>query len=159
TITASQPGDRNYEPAGDVAGTFAVAKATQAIEFAAIDDHRFGDAPFAVGPTASSGLDVTLAASGKCSVTDSQVTIPGGGACRITASQSGDDDYAPADDVTRSFAIAKAPATLTLGSLSATFDGTPKTASVATTPDGLSGVAVTYDGSADAPAHAGTYAV
>jgi hypothetical protein len=56
----------------------------------------------------------------------------------------------------------KAPATITLGYAVATFDGTPKSVSVATSPAGLTGVSVTYsqDGVVvPAPVNAGTYQV
>ena len=55
--------------------------------------------------------------------------------------------------------IGKASATLTLGDLTPTYDGSPKSATVTTGPAGLSGVSVTYGGSAAAPTGAGSYAV
>jgi hypothetical protein len=54
--------------------------------------------------------------------------------------------------------IAKATATVTLGDLAATFDGTAKAASATTVPSGLN-VSFTYDGSPTAPSAAGSYAV
>jgi hypothetical protein len=52
------------------------------------------------------------------------------------------------------------PATLTLSGLNQTYDGTPKAATVTTGPVvGLSGVKVTYNGSATLPVNAGSYAV
>jgi pectate lyase len=57
-----------------------------------------------------------------------------------------------------SVTVNKAPATITLGGLSQVYDGTPKAASAATAPGGLS-VALTYDGSAEAPIAAGSYLV
>jgi hypothetical protein len=54
--------------------------------------------------------------------------------------------------------ISKASASVTLGNLTATFDGTPKAASATTVPVGLS-VGLTYNGSATAPTAAGSYAV
>jgi N-acetylneuraminic acid mutarotase len=53
------------------------------------------------------------------------------------------------------------PATITLDapSLSQTHDGTPKVVTFSTTPVGVSGVALTYDGSATAPTNAGSYAI
>jgi autotransporter-associated beta strand protein len=54
--------------------------------------------------------------------------------------------------------IAKAPASVALASLAATYDGAPHAASATTTPAGLT-VTFTYDGSAAAPASAGSYAV
>jgi hypothetical protein len=56
------------------------------------------------------------------------------------------------------FVIFKAPATVTLGNLAATYDGTPKAVSVETSPGGLR-VAVTYDGSPTPPTNAGSYVV
>ena len=54
--------------------------------------------------------------------------------------------------------IGKAPASVTLGSLAHTYDGTAKSASVTTVPPGL-GVRVTYNGSAIPPIHGGSYTV
>ena len=54
--------------------------------------------------------------------------------------------------------ISKAAATVTLGGLSQTYDGAPKSATVSTDPAGLA-VEITYNGSADAPVNAGSYAV
>ncbi len=59
---------------------------------------------------------------------------------------------------TLALAIAKASASVTLGNLSATYDGAPHPASVSVTPPGLV-VGVTYDGSAAAPVNAGSYSV
>jgi len=54
--------------------------------------------------------------------------------------------------------ISKIPATITLGNLSQTYDGTPKAATATTTPAGLT-VNLTYNGSATAPTTAGDYTV
>lgn len=51
-----------------------------------------------------------------------------------------------------------APASVSLSDLVAVFDGTPKAVTVVTDPSGLS-VAVTYDGSSEAPSAVGSYAV
>ncbi|MDB6065098.1 MAG: hypothetical protein JWR26_1306 [Pedosphaera sp.] len=59
---------------------------------------------------------------------------------------------------TNNLVIAQAAATVALGSLSQTYDGTPKSATATTTPSGL-GVAFTYDGSPSAPINVGTYTV
>jgi hypothetical protein len=55
--------------------------------------------------------------------------------------------------------ISKASATLSLSNLNQAFDGSPKPVTVTTTPAGLSVVSVTYNGSANAPTAAGTYAI
>ena len=56
------------------------------------------------------------------------------------------------------FTITKAPATVTLSGLSATYDGQPHTVAVQTTPANLD-MTVTYHGSAAPPVHAGSYDV
>src|SRR5207244_3813711 len=53
----------------------------------------FGDPDFTVTATASSGLPVSFAASGSCSVNAGTIHLTGAGSCTITASQSGDSNY------------------------------------------------------------------
>ena len=88
-----------------------VNKQTQTINFAPLADKTYGDADFQVSATATSGLPVTFAASGNCTVTGDIVHITGAGSCTITASQAGDATYEPAPDVPQTFDIAKAPTT------------------------------------------------
>ena len=54
--------------------------------------------------------------------------------------------------------IGKATASVTLGSLAQTYDGTPRSATAVTTPPGLT-VLLTYNGSGTAPTDAGSYTV
>jgi hypothetical protein len=54
--------------------------------------------------------------------------------------------------------VAKATATVTLGNLAVTYDGTPKAATASTSPAGLA-VSLKYDGSSTAPTAVGSYAV
>ena len=61
--------------------------------------------PYRLSATASSGLPVRFSASGSCTVSDDIVTVTGAGTCTITASQSGNADYFPARDVSRSFQV------------------------------------------------------
>jgi hypothetical protein len=146
-----------------------VSKAGQAISFGALADKTFGDAPFAVAATGGgSGNPVTFNAVGNCTsggTGGSTITITGAGSCTVTASQAGNGNYTAAPDVARSFQIAKAAATITLGNLYNLYDGTPKSATTTTNPAGLSGVAVNYTGttlvynSATPPMAAGTYTV
>src|SRR5207237_3526741 len=117
TITASQAGNGNYNPATDVPQSFSISKAGQTITFGALGGKTFGDADFAVSASADSGLTVSLAASGNCSVTGSTVHITGAGSCTITASQAGDSNYNPATDAPQSFSISKAGQTITFGAL------------------------------------------
>jgi hypothetical protein len=105
TITASQPGDSNYVAAANVPQTFTIAKANQTITFGPLPDKTTSDPPFTVNATASSGLTVTFAASGNCTVSGNTVTITGAGSCTITASQAGNGNYNPAPSVPQTFNI------------------------------------------------------
>lgn len=78
----------------------------QTITFAALDDRPADAAPFDVSASASSGLPVAFTASGACAIDERTVTLDGVvGSCTVTASQPGNDDYLPAEDVARSFAV------------------------------------------------------
>ncbi len=63
-----------------------------------------------------------------------------------------------ADTQSLEITVAKAAASIELVGLDATYDGTAKSVSVTTTPDGLT-VSLTYDGEAEAPIVAGSYAI
>jgi len=119
TITASQAGDSNYNPAPDVPQSFSIGKGSQTITFAALASKNFGDPDFAVSATASSGLAVTFAATGNCSVAGSTVHLTGAGSCTVTASQAGDSNYSPATAIPQAFLIAKGNQTITFTALSA----------------------------------------
>src|SRR6266540_3896663 len=105
-ITASQPGNANYNAAPDVTQSLALAKANQTITFAALSGKTYGDADFAVSATASSGLPVSFTAAGNCTVSGASVHVTGAGSCAITASQPGNANYNAAPDVTQSLALA-----------------------------------------------------
>jgi len=86
-------------------------KANQTINFAALANKTFGDPDFGISATATSGLPVSFAPSGNCTVSSPSpgtVHITGAGSCTITASRAGDANYNAAADVPRSFTIAKA---------------------------------------------------
>jgi hypothetical protein len=137
TITASQPGDDNYNPAADVNRSFSIAKASQTITFGALSGKTYGDPDFALVATASSGLDVSFSATGACSVSATTLHIIGAGSCSVRASQPGDANYSAATDVTRSFSIAKADQTITFGALSDKTFGDPDFTVSATASSGL----------------------
>src|SRR5207244_6990595 len=56
SITASQPGDGNYNPADSVTRSFSIGREAQTISFASLENKVFGDADFGISATASSGL-------------------------------------------------------------------------------------------------------
>jgi hypothetical protein len=115
----------------------------QTITFAELPNRVFGEQPFAVEAAASSGLVVTFTASGACSIIEATVTLTGAGTCTITAHQEGSAAFQAAEPVSRSFAVAKARAVITVGT-EFVYDGQPKQASITTDPTGLTGVTVTY---------------
>ena len=108
--------------------------------------------------TANSGLDVAYAVTGPATLAGNTLTFTGAGTVTVTASQSGNGNWTAAADVSHTFAVTKATATVTLGGLSHTYDGTAKSASATTVPADLETL-TTYDGNAWAPTNAGVYAV
>jgi Regulator of chromosome condensation (RCC1) repeat/PASTA domain len=117
TVTASQPGGLNYNPASDVSRTFTIARSTQSITFAPLADKTYGDPDFTVYASASSGSDVRFAARGNCTLSGTTVHLTGAGSCTVTASEPGSVNYEPAPDVSQTFAIVKAEQTIAFGPL------------------------------------------
>ena len=106
----------------------------QFINFGALGDRTFGDAPLSLSADANvtSGLPISFTASGPCTVSGAQVTLTGAGTCNITANQDGNKSsggfYDAATSVTQSFSIAQGiPAfTFDLSALGAkTYDDGP----------------------------------
>jgi photosystem II stability/assembly factor-like uncharacterized protein len=150
SIKASQAGDSVYDAAQDVSQSFNIAQAAQLITFAAINDQTFGTADFGISATSTSGLPVTLGASGPCTLTattsPANVHITGAGSCTITASQAGNTDYKPAADVPRSFNIAMEDQTITFASIAAHTFGDPD---FVISPSASSGLTVSLQATGD----------
>jgi hypothetical protein len=106
-----------------------------------------GTAKAATATTSPANLTVTL-------TYDGSVNAPTNAGSYTVIGTVAEANYA--GSATNTLVIAKAPATVTLGNLSQTYDGTAKSATASTTPDGLT-VALTYNGSAAAPANAGDW--
>ncbi|WP_210465319.1 MBG domain-containing protein [Rufibacter roseolus] len=106
--------DDNYS--GSLKGTLEIAKANQTITFAEIEDKTYGDAAFAISPSASSNLPVSISTTGNISYNEStgKITINGAGPASVTATQLGDDNYNAASSVTHSFKVNKANQTITV---------------------------------------------
>lgn len=125
TVNANQPGDASYEPALQVQQSFSVATpppAPQTISFTSTAPASavYGGAAYTISATATSGLAVSFSAapssSGVCTVSGSTVSLVGVGTCTVLANQSGNGSYLPAPQVQQSFAIARAPQTITFTS-------------------------------------------
>jgi gliding motility-associated-like protein len=110
SVTASQPGNENYNAADDQFQVLTVAKAGQSIIFNELPDKVFGDADFELTAVASSSLPVTYTSSDEsvATVNGATVHITGAGSVVITAAQAGNENYLPGIVVARSFVVEKA---------------------------------------------------
>jgi hypothetical protein len=124
-VKYDQPGNGTYDPAPQVVETVVAHKADQTITFDALDDGTFGDPDFDVGAFASSNLDVTFAATGKCTVSGVTVHFTGAGSCTVTASQAGNANFNAASAVAQTFDIDMADQEITFDPLDAMAYGDP----------------------------------
>ena len=111
TVSASQPGDNNFNAAPNVSQSFQVTdsrKTDQTITFASLSDKAYGDAPFTLTATATSQLTVSYTATGPVSIVNGEVTILGAGEAVISAAQEGDNSFNPAPTVSQTLMINKA---------------------------------------------------
>ncbi|MGD0089785.1 MAG: putative Ig domain-containing protein, partial [Planctomycetota bacterium] len=131
TITASQPGNANYNPAADVPQTLTV-KQGQTITFvpSPILPQTFSVPPPLVPISASStsnlpvafslvsgpatlGLDNVQNIAGIVTTTNT-ITITGAGSVTVKASQAGNAGFGPAQDVPQTFTVNKGNQTITI---------------------------------------------
>jgi len=106
-ITASQAGNVTYNAATNITQTLTVNKLAQTINFPAIVAKNVGDADFAPGATASSGLAVSYASSNTAvaTIVSGNIRIIGAGTSVITASQAGNVTYNSAANITQTLTI------------------------------------------------------
>lgn len=105
TITASQSGNDNYNPASPVQQVLTVTKADQLITIEDITDKTIHDAPFDIVASASSGLDLSYVLDGPASISGSTITLEGTvGTVNITIRQAGNENYKAAE-VTLTFEV------------------------------------------------------
>ena len=132
----------------------------QTIDFPAIAD-KLTTNVVVLSATASSGLDVSFAVfSGPAVLGEDGVTLTftGAGEVSVVASQAGGGGWDPAVPVTNTFAVTKVAATVTLDGLAQAYDGTARSVTATTVPEGLT-VDVTYAGGATPPTDPGQYEV
>lgn len=110
TITAYAEGNPNWYDATPVPQELRVAKATQDLTFQTPEPKTYGDAPFSLEATGTSGLGITFRSSDAqvLFIDGSTARITGAGDVTITAVQTGNDDYLPASS-SATLHIAKAP--------------------------------------------------
>ncbi|MDH6313089.1 hypothetical protein M2137_001876 [Parabacteroides sp. PFB2-10] len=127
--------------AGAVNATCTVtgSKQSQTINFDALSNVTVGDADFAPGATASSGLTVSYASSNTnvATIVDGKIHIVAAGTTTITASQAGNDEYEAATDVTQELTVVKKSQIITFNALANVTVGDADFAPSATASSGL----------------------
>ncbi|NCD25043.1 MAG: choice-of-anchor D domain-containing protein, partial [Deltaproteobacteria bacterium] len=157
TVVATKFGDAYYNTIAATAAVTCIPKA-QSIDFTAIANQQTTGTVTLVA-SASSGLSMDFAvASGPAVLNNlTTLTFTNSGDVVVTASQAGDSDWAPAS-ATNTFTVSKVPVTITISNLTQTYDGSPKSVFISSTPV-VSPITLTYNGNADAPTEPGAYAV
>ena len=150
SITASQIGNANYSAATDVSQTLTVNKASQIISFPSLSSKLVSDPAFTLSASSTSPLAISYSSSNESVITISgnTATIVGIGTSTITASQSGNDNYNAAANVTQDQIIVSASLTnqtISFGALNAVTYGDASFSLTAT--GGASGNSVTYSSS------------
>ena len=139
--------DANWQ--GTNSGTLVIGKAAATVNLESLLHTYDGTPKSATATTAPAGLAVEF-------TYDGAATAPSHAGRYAVTGTVNDADWAGQSSAT--LVIAKAAVTVVLGSLSHTYDGTPKSATATTVPTGLA-VEFTYNGSAAVPVNPGSYAV
>ncbi|MGH8020452.1 MAG: MBG domain-containing protein [Opitutaceae bacterium] len=149
TVRASQPGNGNFAAAAPVDRSFTVTAGTATVVLTGLA-HVYDGSAKPVGVTTNpAGLNVAITYAGGAAA-------PANAGSYAVSAVVDDANYSGSASGT--LQISKASATVTLGNLVHTFNGSPKSATSTTTPAGLP-VTITYDGSSTVPSAMGTYAV
>jgi hypothetical protein len=110
----------NYTLSSFVAGSLTITPATQTISTLPLPTISYGGGPYVVTASASSGLPVTLTATGPLAFSGTNVTAPGNGIntvaftttgvgpATLTLTQAGTADFAAATPIVLSFTVNKA---------------------------------------------------
>jgi alpha-tubulin suppressor-like RCC1 family protein len=141
--------DTNYQ--GSASGTLVIAKASATVALGSLNSTYDGTPHSATAITAPTGLTVGFTYNGSA-------TAPTNAGSYTVVGTISDANYSGTTTATGTLVIAKAAAMVTLGGLSAIYDGAAHNATATTSPTGLN-VSLTYTGSATAPTNAGSYAV
>jgi hypothetical protein len=145
-ITASQAQDDKYS-ATSTTKSIKISKAQQTIVFNPPTTLSATATPDALVATAGTGLTVTFTSTTPliCDVAVTSLTLIKAGRCTIKASQTGDERYLPARDVTKSITITKAAqAALTVANSNASSIAKGPTGITLTPAGGSGSGAVTY---------------
>ena len=106
----------------------------QSITFPTISNVIFGTTPPRLAPTASSGLPVTMSASGGCTMVNGQLMMAQAGTCTVTATQVGSLSFEAATSVVRTFTIVPASAVIKVRPVTVVVDGAGHPVEISVTP-------------------------
>jgi large repetitive protein len=149
----------------DTSHSISLVKAAQTITFADPTDRAWSATSFALTPTASSGLSVSLASTTTsiCTVSGLDVTMVTVGTCSLTATQSGNDYFNAATAVSHGFDISQASQTVSFSDpadrpwSATTFDVAPTaTSGLSTTVASTTSAVCTVSGTTITMVKAGT---
>ncbi|HXE62358.1 MAG TPA: FG-GAP-like repeat-containing protein, partial [Bryobacteraceae bacterium] len=110
SITASQPGNSDYQAAAPVTQSFNISVAVQTIHFTDVLNPSLGLPPFEIPVQASSLLPVSVTSitPSICRAASNLVTLLAAGSCTLQASQAGNANYNPSPLVQTTFEVKRA---------------------------------------------------
>lgn len=114
TITATQPGNKNYLPAQPVSRTIIIYKAGQSLTLSDFPNKTYGDDPIALPATTDKELSVIYESSNNdiIKISGNIATITGAGTAQITASQPGNEYYSELAPQTITVSVSKSLQTI-----------------------------------------------
>lgn len=139
TITATQPGNANFNAALPVSQQLVIDKGDQTITFNTLPSKAVGDSPFTISATTSSDLVVSFTSSNTAvaTISGNTVTIISFGSTNITASQTGNTNYNAAENVVQPFLV-KSGQSISFSAIQDKTLGDPAFTIAATASSGLS---------------------
>jgi hypothetical protein len=144
---AATVNDPNY--AGAASGTLTIAKAAASVSVGNLSQIYNGSPRLVTTATNPVGLSVAI-------TYDGSAAAPTNAGSYAVIATIADSNFAGSASGT--LVVSPAAATITLGDLNQTHDGTPRVVTATTAPAGLP-VTITYNGSSTVPTNAGSYAV
>jgi hypothetical protein len=156
-IAADQPGDGNFNPALQVIASLVIGRIPATVTLDGLSQVYDGTPRAATATTDPADKIVRFSYTGRDGTVYGPSATPPTpvGSYTVVATL---DDETHAGSASGTLVVAKVAATITLGNLDQTYDGGAKTATAATSPEGLV-VTLSYDGSPTPPVAAGSYAV
>ena len=115
-----------------------ITKKNQALDFPVVPNLVAGQSSYQLKALATSGLDVVYSVvSGPVAVTGNLVSVTGVGTAIIKASQPGNDEFNPAQEITQTFTVSKLNQTVTFPVVAALTYGDAAASLTATADSGL----------------------